>query len=93
MKQVRRWLHPENGVEAVMNKIVVKQLLIGLPNDLKGFVASHNPETPTVVANLIETYDSAHANWAYQQIRTWYQEQPDHKRSNHSRKESGGPRK
>ena len=76
-----------------MNKIVVEQLLNGLPNDLKVFVASHNPETPTVVADLIETYDSAHGRGAHSRERSRYQDRLEHRRFKHSSKESGGSRK
>ena len=44
-----------------MDKIAVEQFVNGLPQELRVWVASHNPKKPADVAELIEAYDSAHA--------------------------------
>ena len=44
-----------------MNKIVAKQFLNALPQELRICVASHNPETAATVPELIESYDSEHS--------------------------------
>ncbi|XP_019858603.1 PREDICTED: uncharacterized protein LOC109586823 [Amphimedon queenslandica] len=61
VKLVKRWLVPENGMEQVVNKIAVEQLLNGLPQEMRIWVTSQNPETPEKVGELIESYDTAHS--------------------------------
>ena len=61
-KLMNRWLLPEEGLEQVLDKIAVEQFINALPQDLRIWVASHSPETPTAVAKLIEAYDSAHSS-------------------------------
>ena len=53
-------LHPDEGLDQVLEKIAVEQFLNALPQELRIWVASQNPTTPTKVAELIELYDSAH---------------------------------
>ena len=60
IKLAKRWLLPEEGVDQVVNKVAVEQFLNGLPQEMRIWVASHDPETPEKVAQLIESYDSAH---------------------------------
>ena len=60
-KLMNRWLLPEDGMEQVLDKIAVEQFINALPQELRIWVASHSPETPTTVAKLIEAYDSAHS--------------------------------
>ena len=60
MKLLNRWLKLDEGVDQVMNKIAVEQFVNGLPQELRVWVASHNPKKPADVAELIEAYDSAH---------------------------------
>ena len=60
LKLMRRWLHPDEGLDQVLEKIAVEQFLNALPQELRIWVASQNPTTPTKVAELIELYDSAH---------------------------------
>jgi hypothetical protein len=64
MKLLKRWLRPEDGADQMMEKIAVEQFLNGLPQGIRIWVASHNPETPAKVAELMETYDSAHSRWS-----------------------------
>ncbi len=45
----------------MIDKIAVEQFINGLPQELRIWVASHDPKKPTDVAELIESYDSAHA--------------------------------
>lgn len=59
-KLMKRWLLPEQGMDQLLNKIIVEQLLCALPQELRIWVAAQNPETSTKVAELIESYDSAH---------------------------------
>uniref|UniRef100_A0A1X7U952 Reverse transcriptase n=1 Tax=Amphimedon queenslandica TaxID=400682 RepID=A0A1X7U952_AMPQE len=61
VKLVKRWLVPENGMEQVVNKIAVEQLLNGLPHKMRIWVTSQNPETPEKVGELIESYNTAHS--------------------------------
>ena len=49
-------------MEQVLDKIAVEQFINALPEELRIWVASHSPETPTAVATLIEAYDSAHSS-------------------------------
>ena len=60
MKLMKRWLLPDIGVNQIMDKIAVEQLINGLPQELRIWVASHDPETPAKLAQLMESYDSAH---------------------------------
>ena len=60
LKLMRRWLHPDEGLDQVLEKIAVEQFLNALPQELRIWVASQNPTTPTKVAELIELYNSAH---------------------------------
>ena len=60
-KLMNRWLRPEDGMEQVLNKIAVEQFINALPQELRIWVASHSPDTPTAIAELIESYDSAHS--------------------------------
>ena len=57
---MKRWLLPEEGTDQMMDKIAVEQLLNALPQELQIWVPSHNPGTAAAVAQLIESYDSAH---------------------------------
>ena len=84
--QTLRWLQPDDGVDVILNKVAVEQLINGLPNEVKVWVASRNPETPTAVAELIETYDSAHGRSAPSREKSRYQDQ---KQSSKPRKDSG----
>ena len=77
MKLMKRWLLPEEGIEQMMDKIAVEQFLHALPQELRKWVASHNPGTAAEVAELIESYDSAHSP-AENRVRTRYQ---DHRSS------------
>ena len=61
IKLLNRWLKPDEGVDQVMDKIAVEQFVNGLPQELRVWVASHNPKKPADVAELIEAYDSGHA--------------------------------
>ena len=45
----------------MLKKIAGEQFINALPQELRIWVASHSPETPTAVAKLIESYDSAHS--------------------------------
>ena len=51
---------PEEGVDQVVNKVAVEQFLNGLPQEIRIWVASHDPKTLEKVALLIESYYSAH---------------------------------
>ena len=55
-KLMNRWLLPEGGMEQVLDKIAVEQFINALPQELRIWVASHSPETPTAVATLFEAY-------------------------------------
>ena len=57
---MNRWLLLEEEMEQVLDKIAVEQFINALLQDLRIWVASQSPETPTAVATLIEAYDSAH---------------------------------
>ena len=61
LKLLNRWLTPDDGVDAIKDKIAVEQFINALPQGLRVWVASHDPKKPAEVARLIETYDSAHA--------------------------------
>ena len=61
-KLMNRWLFPEAAMEQVLDKIAVEQFINALPQELRIWVASHSPETPTAVATLIEAYDSARSS-------------------------------
>ena len=61
-KLMNRWLLPEQGMDQVLDKIAVEQFINALPQELRIWVASHSPDTPTAVAKLIESYDSAHSS-------------------------------
>ena len=61
MKLLNRWLLPDEGVDKVVDKIAVEQFINGLPQELRIWVASHKPDKPANIAELIESYDSAHA--------------------------------
>ena len=60
MKLLKRWLPSEEGVDKVLSKIVMKQFLNGLPQELRIWLASNQPETPAKVAELVETINSGH---------------------------------
>ena len=60
-KLMNLWLRPEERMEQVLNKIAVEQFINSLPQVLRIWVVSHSPNTPTAVAELIESYDSAHS--------------------------------
>ena len=57
----------------MMDKIAVEQFLNALPQELRIWVESHNPGTATTVAELIESYDSAHSPLE-NRVRTRYQD-------------------
>ena len=59
MKLAKRWLLPDEGVDKMINRIAVEQFLNGLPQEMRIWVASQDPDTPERVAQLIESYDSA----------------------------------
>ena len=59
LKLMKRWLLPEERTEQMMDKIAVGQFLDALPQELRIWVASHNPGTAAAVAELIESYDTA----------------------------------
>ena len=62
IKLAKRWLIPgDGGVDGMVNKIAIEHFLNGLPQEMRIWVASHDPETPEKVAQLIEAYDSAHS--------------------------------
>lgn len=86
VKLMRRWLRPDDGVDVILNKVAVEQLINGLPNEVKVWVASRNPETPAAVAELIETYDSAHGRSTPSREKPRYQDQ---KHSSKPSKDSG----
>ena len=75
VKLMRRWLRPDDGVDVILNKVAVQQLINGLPNEVKVWVALRNPETPAAVAELIETYDSAHCRSKPSREKPRYQDQ------------------
>ena len=83
---MRRWLRPDDGVDVLLNKVAVEQLINGLPNEVKVWVASRNPETPAAVAELIETYDSAHGRSTPRREKPRYHDQ---KHSSKPSKDSG----
>ena len=60
VKLMRRWLQPDKGVDGILNRVAVEQLVNELRHELKMWIASHTPETPAAVAELIEAYNSAH---------------------------------
>ena len=60
LKLLSRWLKPDEGVEKVIHRIAVEHFQDALPQELCIWVTSHNPATPSQVAKLIESYDSAH---------------------------------
>ena len=61
MKLVKRWLTPDQGVEQIIEKVAVEQFLNGLPQEMRIWVTSQNPGTPGKVAELMESYDTAHS--------------------------------
>ena len=75
MKLMKRWLLPEEGIEQMMDKLAVEHFLNALLQELRTWVASHNPGTPAAVAELVELYDSAHGPPG-NSVKTRYQ---DHK--------------
>ena len=58
---MNHWLRHEQGMEQVLSKIVMEQFITALPHVLRIWVASHSLVTPPAVAELIESYDSAHS--------------------------------
>ncbi len=62
MKLAKRWFLPEGGADQMLDKIAVEQFINGFPQELRLWVASHTPETPAQVAQLIESYKSAHSS-------------------------------
>ena len=62
VKLMKRWLRPDEGVDKMIEKIAVEQFIDSLPQELRIWVASNNPTTPDKVAELIESYDSAHGH-------------------------------
>ena len=56
-----------------MDKIAVEQFLNALPQELRIWMASHTPGTATTVAELIESYDSAHSPLK-NRVRTHHQD-------------------
>ena len=59
---MRKWLKPDEGLDQVLEKIAVEEFLNALPQELRIWVVSQNPTTPTKVVELIELYNSAHSN-------------------------------
>ena len=82
VKLMRMWLQPDKGVDTILNRVAVEQLVNGLPHKLKMWVASHTPETPAAVAELIEAYDSAHGRTTQNREKPRYQ---DYKPTHHDR--------
>ena len=77
---MRRWLQPDEEVNAILNRVAVEQLVNGLPHELKMWVASHTPETQAAVAELIEAYDSAHGRTTQNREKSRHQDyQPTHR--------------
>ena len=56
-----------------MDNIAAEQLLNALQQEIQIWVASHNPGTATTVAELIESYHSAHSPLG-NRVRTRYQD-------------------
>ena len=61
MKLMKRWLTPEQGADQMVEKIAVEQFLNGLPQEMRIWVTSQNPGTPSRVAELMESYETAHS--------------------------------
>lgn len=87
MKLVKRWLRPEEGEKQMINKVAVEQFLNGLPQEMRIWVMSHDPDAPEKVAQLIKSYDSAHirpsTNMGRTQSFQGYQEAPAGSHINH----------
>ena len=61
MKLMKKWLTPEQGADQMVEKIAVEQFLNGLPQEMRIWVTSQNPGTPSRVAELMESYETAHS--------------------------------
>ena len=86
VKLVGRWLVPEDGVEKMINEVAVEQFLNGLLQERRIWVGSHHPETPESVAQLTDSYNTAHNQLSTESRKPRYQQ---HKRDQTSRTPTG----
>ncbi len=54
IKLAKRWLIPEDGVDGMVNKVAIEYFLNGLLQEMRIWVASHDPETPEKVAHAVD---------------------------------------
>ena len=86
MKLMKRWLTPEQGADQMVEKIAVEQFLNGLPQEMRIWVTSQNPGTPSRVAELMESYETAHSRGSEktrpkQDYKTSFKPKEYHKKS------------
>ena len=75
-----KWLQTDEGVDSILNRVSVEQLVNGLQHELKMWVVSYTLETPAAVAELIEAYDSAHVRITQNREKPRYQDyKPAHR--------------
>ena len=55
-KLIRCWFTPDEGSHQLIDKVLVKDLLINLPRDVKIWIKDHQPENEERVAELMQLY-------------------------------------